>query len=240
MRRVAGDRDRSAAAGRRTPRSCPVSSACHASSGTGHGDVGHPDRRSGDRLLRRRGGRQRLSRHPAVHRRTHRRSRAAGDDAAPRSCSSSAIRAGPSRSRPSRTTASAWPGSSSSSPMTSGSTRWRWRAIRRSPTLRRSRRSRRGSATKLPDEFFVRRLAEGVGRIAAAFFPKPVIVRTSDFKTNEYASLAGRPRVRADRSESDDRLPRRVALLRPALRTRASPSSAGRCGGCARRWVCAT
>jgi pyruvate,water dikinase len=42
-----------------------------------------------------------------------------------------------------------------------------------------------------PDEFFVRRLAEGVGRIAAAFFPKPVIVRTSDFKTNEYASLVG-------------------------------------------------
>lgn len=40
-------------------------------------------------------------------------------------------------------------------------------------------------------EFFVRRLAEGVGRIAAAFYPKPVIVRTSDFKTNEYAELLG-------------------------------------------------
>ena len=42
-----------------------------------------------------------------------------------------------------------------------------------------------------PREFFVRRLAEGVGRIAAAFYPKPVIVRTSDFKTNEYARLIG-------------------------------------------------
>ena len=42
-----------------------------------------------------------------------------------------------------------------------------------------------------PREFFVRRLAEGVGRIAAAFYPKPVIVRTSDFKTNEYARLLG-------------------------------------------------
>jgi pyruvate,water dikinase len=42
-----------------------------------------------------------------------------------------------------------------------------------------------------PAEFFVRRLAEGVGRIAAAFFPKPVIVRLSDFKTNEYAALLG-------------------------------------------------
>jgi pyruvate,water dikinase len=42
-----------------------------------------------------------------------------------------------------------------------------------------------------PREFFVRRLSEGIGRIAAAFFPRPVIVRTSDFKTNEYARLAG-------------------------------------------------
>ena len=40
-------------------------------------------------------------------------------------------------------------------------------------------------------EFFVEKLAEGVGRIAAAFFPKPVIVRMSDFKTNEYAGLLG-------------------------------------------------
>jgi pyruvate,water dikinase len=42
-----------------------------------------------------------------------------------------------------------------------------------------------------PKEFFVRKLAEGVGRIAAAFYPKPVIVRMSDFKSNEYARLIG-------------------------------------------------
>jgi len=42
-----------------------------------------------------------------------------------------------------------------------------------------------------PAEFFVQRLSEGVGRIAAAFYPKPVIVRMSDFKTNEYARLLG-------------------------------------------------
>jgi pyruvate,water dikinase len=42
-----------------------------------------------------------------------------------------------------------------------------------------------------PREFFVRRLAEGIGRIAAAFYPKPVIVRMSDFKSNEYARLIG-------------------------------------------------
>lgn len=42
-----------------------------------------------------------------------------------------------------------------------------------------------------PREFFIRTLAEGVGTIAAAFWPKPVIVRLSDFKTNEYAQLLG-------------------------------------------------
>jgi len=47
----------------------------------------------------------------------------------------------------------------------------------------------RGSAS--PAEYFVERLAEGVGTIAAAFYPKPVIVRMSDFKTNEYAGLLG-------------------------------------------------
>jgi pyruvate,water dikinase len=39
--------------------------------------------------------------------------------------------------------------------------------------------------------FFVDRLAEGVAMIAAAFYPKDVIVRMSDFKTNEYANLVG-------------------------------------------------
>jgi pyruvate,water dikinase len=39
--------------------------------------------------------------------------------------------------------------------------------------------------------FFVERLSEGIGTIAAAFWPKPVVVRMSDFKSNEYASLLG-------------------------------------------------
>ncbi|WP_454633207.1 phosphoenolpyruvate synthase [Bradyrhizobium cenepequi] len=38
-------------------------------------------------------------------------------------------------------------------------------------------------------DFFVERLSEGIGMIAAAFYPRPVIVRLSDFKTNEYANL---------------------------------------------------
>lgn len=51
--------------------------------------------------------------------------------------------------------------------------------------------SRRVAPYGGPREYFVRRLAEGVSMIAAAFAPKPVIVRTSDFKTNEYAHLLG-------------------------------------------------
>jgi pyruvate,water dikinase len=53
-------------------------------------------------------------------------------------------------------------------------------------------RARIGQLTRgyaQPAEFFVDRLAQGVATIAAAFFPRPVIVRLSDFKTNEYAHL---------------------------------------------------
>lgn len=44
---------------------------------------------------------------------------------------------------------------------------------------------------KNQSEYFVDKLAQGVGTIAAAFYPKPVIVRLSDFKSNEYANLLG-------------------------------------------------
>ena len=49
----------------------------------------------------------------------------------------------------------------------------------------------RAGADASPREFFIRALSEGIGTIAAAFFPRPVIVRLSDFKTNEYAALIG-------------------------------------------------
>ncbi len=45
-----------------------------------------------------------------------------------------------------------------------------------------------------PVDYFVDRLSEGVATLAAAFWPKPVIVRLSDFKSNEYANLIGGPR----------------------------------------------
>ncbi|MBC3763851.1 phosphoenolpyruvate synthase [Quadrisphaera oryzae] len=47
----------------------------------------------------------------------------------------------------------------------------------------------RTAAHPSPREYFVRRVAEGVSTIAAAFWPEPVIVRLSDFKSNEYANL---------------------------------------------------
>jgi len=51
--------------------------------------------------------------------------------------------------------------------------------------------SRRARGYASPEEFFVEKLVEGVATIAAAFYPKPVIVRLSDFKSNEYRKLLG-------------------------------------------------
>jgi pyruvate,water dikinase len=51
--------------------------------------------------------------------------------------------------------------------------------------------SERTAAYADPVEFYVERLAEGVAMIGAAFYPKKVIVRMSDFKSNEYANLLG-------------------------------------------------
>jgi pyruvate,water dikinase len=49
-----------------------------------------------------------------------------------------------------------------------------------------------------PVQFFIDKIAEGVGTIAAAFAPEPVIVRLSDFKSNEYANLIGGERYEPD------------------------------------------
>ena len=95
----------------------------------------------------------------------------------------------------------------------------------------RAHRGAEPAMSRRRSEFFVRTLAEGVGTIAAAFYPKPVIVRLSDFKTNEYAELLGGARVRTEGGQSDARLPRRVALhasrLRGRLRARMRGAAAG-------------
>ena len=57
-------------------------------------------------------------------------------------------------------------------------------------------RAARGYAD--PRTFFVEKLTEGVATIAAAFWPKPVIVRLSDFKSNEYKKLVGGARYEPD------------------------------------------
>ncbi len=49
-----------------------------------------------------------------------------------------------------------------------------------------------------PRDFFVKRVAEGISMLAAAFAPEPVIVRMSDFKSNEYAGLLGGERYEPD------------------------------------------
>ena len=68
------------------------------------------------------------------------------------------------------------------------------------------------------EAFFVERLSEGIGTIAAAFWPKPVVVRMSDFKTNEYASLLGGADFEPARGQPDARFPWRLALRPPRLR----------------------
>ena len=87
-----------------------------------------------------------------------------------------------------------------------------------------------------PREFFVRRFSEGVARIAAAFYPKPVIVRTSDFKSNEYARLLGgnefepKKKIRCLASEGHH------AITIHVMPT-ASRLNVQRCYVCAKRWV---
>jgi pyruvate,water dikinase len=61
---------------------------------------------------------------------------------------------------------------------------------RQEATLKETIRRQMGAHTD-PVGFYVGRLAEGIAQIAAAFAPEPVIVRLSDFKSNEYANLIG-------------------------------------------------
>lgn len=61
--------------------------------------------------------------------------------------------------------------------------------VKEETTLSNIRQLTRGYGSMT--DYFVEKLSQGVGTIAAAFYPKPVIVRMSDFKSNEYASLLG-------------------------------------------------
>ncbi|MEZ5238749.1 MAG: hypothetical protein R2716_07300 [Microthrixaceae bacterium] len=81
-------------------------------------------------------------------------------------------------------------------------------------------------------------LASGIARIAATWAPRPVILRMSDFKTNEYASLIGGG-VRARRGEPDDRLAGASRYYHPDYRE-GLRSSARLSAGSATRWASPT
>jgi pyruvate,water dikinase len=68
----------------------------------------------------------------------------------------------------------------------------------------------RGHAS--PRAFYVDKLTEGISTIAAAFWPKPVIVRLSDFKSNEYRKLIGGTRYEPDEENPMLGFPRREPL----------------------------
>ncbi len=63
-----------------------------------------------------------------------------------------------------------------------------------------------------PREFYVGRLTEGIATLGAAFYPKRVIVRLSDFKSNEYANLVG-----GERYEPDEENPMLASVARDAM-----------------------
>lgn len=63
--------------------------------------------------------------------------------------------------------------------------------IDQAPASLREEILRRSRGYVSPETFFVEKLTEGVATIAAAFYPQPVIVRLSDFKSNEYRKLLG-------------------------------------------------
>ncbi|MBI2278128.1 MAG: phosphoenolpyruvate synthase [Dechloromonas sp.] len=63
--------------------------------------------------------------------------------------------------------------------------------VERLPASKRDEIKRRARGYASPKDFFVEKLVEGVSTIAAAFWPNPVIVRLSDFKSNEYRKLLG-------------------------------------------------
>ena len=63
--------------------------------------------------------------------------------------------------------------------------------VERLPASKRDEIKRRARGYASPKDFFVEKLVEGVATIAAAFWPNPVIVRLSDFKSNEYRKLIG-------------------------------------------------
>jgi len=91
------------------------------------------------------------------------------------------------------------------------------------------------SAYPSPRDFFVNRAVKGVATIAAAFAPNPVIVRMSDFKSNEYQNLLG-GRLYEPQEENPMATGALRAICHP-VSPRASPWSAKRCATSGTTWA---
>ena len=63
------------------------------------------------------------------------------------------------------------------------------------------------------EQFFIQKLSFGIAKIAAAFYPNTVIVRFSDFKTNEYRNLTGGEHFEPAEENPDDRMAWRFKIL---------------------------
>ena len=85
-------------------------------------------------------------------------------------------------------------------------------------------------------EYFVDTLAQGIAMLAAAFHPRPVILRFSDFKTNEYAHSIGGAAFEASEENPMLGWRGRAGTTTPTIR-RASSSKRRQFGGCVRRWA---
>jgi pyruvate,water dikinase len=83
----------------------------------------------------------------------------------------------------------------------------------------------RSKNDKSPKDFFLRKLSEGIGSIAASFYPRPVLVRLGDFKSNEYRRLVG-----GERFEPEEENP--MIGLRGASRYLSPEFSDGECRFC--------
>ena len=96
----------------------------------------------------------------------------------------------------------------------------------------------RAMITDLSDgaAFFVERLSEGVGTIAAAFWPQPGDRAPVRLQDQRVCRAARRARLRAARGEPDARVPRRRALRPSGLPRGVRAWNARRCAGCARTW----
>jgi pyruvate,water dikinase len=133
--------------------------------------------------------------------------------------------------------ASVWRGRSSSSTTTSRPTRWPCCSTRNWATPLSGKISYLINGYEDEETFFVKRLSYGIAKIAAAFYPNKVIVRFSDFKSNEYKNLLGGEHFEPD--EENPMIGWRGASVATTAKPTKKPSgwNARPSAVCVRRWA---